>query len=125
MPSEISIMNRLIKNARRHDDPLTLLIDQYYLTRDKSKNRCRSFKPDLIPRGRPSGRLSPSSICGCPRAAVLKFTGVRGSKGLDPELEAVFDDGNWRHARLGWQFYDMQEVLGKDVFEVISVEEHV
>jgi hypothetical protein len=126
MTSEMSIMNKLIKNARIKNDPLTPLIDEYFIKREKSKNRCRFFHPDLLPRARPPGRLSPSSICGCPRAAVLKFTGeIKQSSGIDPELEAVFDDGNWRHSRLAWQFYDMQEVLGKNIFEVISVEEHV
>lgn len=125
MPSEVSIMNRLIKNARRRNDPLTPLIDTYFIKRSSSPNRFHSFNFDGEPRARPPGRFSPSSICGCPRAAVLKFTGAKGSIGFDPEIEAVFDDGNWRHARLDWQFYDMEAVLGKDIFEVVSIEEHV
>lgn len=126
MASEISIMNRLIKNARKHDDPLTPLIDEYFIKRPKSNERFWGLPADPEDRLRPPGRISPSSICGCPRAAVFKYTGgIEKKVGLDPETEAIFDDGKWRHLKLGSQFKDMEAVLGRDVFQVVSVEEDV
>lgn len=125
MPSEVSLMNRRIKNTKRQDDPLTPLLDEYFMKRDASPNRCTEFDFDVLDRPRPPGRLSPSSICGCLRAATFRFTGVAGSTLISPEQQAIFDDGKWRHLRLDWQFLDMQAVLGPDVFEVISIEEHV
>lgn len=125
MPSELSFLNKLIKNAHKENDPLTPLIDQYFLTRHKSKNRYSKHEFDGEERPRPPGRFSPSSICNCQRAAVFKFTGTDSRATFNPEQEAIFDDGTWRHARLDWQFRDMEAVLGSDVFRVVSIEENV
>lgn len=120
-----SLLNKLIKNTKKHNDPLTPLIDQYLLKRDSSPNRYWGVPAPVEDRVRPVGRLSPSSICGCPRQAAFKFIGIKGQKLLDPESEIVFDDGKWRHLRLGWMCRDMEAVLGRDVFRVISIEEDV
>jgi len=48
-----------------------------------------------------------------------------GRMQTDPDMESVFDDGKWRHMKLGWMFKDMEAVLGRDIFRVISIEEGV
>lgn len=120
-----SLLNKLIKNSLRHDDPLTPLIDRYLLERDSSPNRYWGVPAPVEDRTRPSGRLSPSSICGCPRQAAFKFLGIKVPKLTEPEAEVIFDDGKWRHLRMGWMCRDMEAVLGREVFRVISIEERV
>jgi CRISPR/Cas system-associated exonuclease Cas4 (RecB family) len=118
------ILSRLIKNMNnREADPLRPVIDKYLLERDKpGANRVRSYKIDMKSRPRPGGRISPSSVGGCEREAVFKFVGARGRRRIDPDTELIFDDGNWRHHRWQATFRDMEAVLGKDVFEVVSIE---
>lgn len=125
MPSEVSVLNRLLRNSKNERDPLTPLIDEYMLKRERSKERCWDYPAEIEDRLRPPGRLSPSALCGCPRQAVYKYVGMEGRKKIDPETEAIFDDGKWRHLKLGWMLKDMEAVLGKDVIEVISIEENV
>lgn len=125
MASETQILSRLIKHAKNDKDPLTPLIDRYFLEREDSPTRCTIFDVSVLDRLRPAGRLSPSSICGCQRQAVFKFVGMEGRRKTDPETEAILDDGKWRHLRLDWQLLDMEAVLGPDVFKVISIEESV
>lgn len=125
MTTHTSLMNRLIKNVHKPNDPLTPLIDEYFIKRASAPHRFLKFEFNGEQRPRPAGRFSPSSICKCQRAAVFKFTGMQGTAVFNPQQEAIFDDGTWRHVKLDWQFYDMQEVLGPDVFKVVSVEEAV
>lgn len=120
-----NVLSTIIKNIKQTDDPLSPLIDQYMLKRDKSPTRYWDAPESVEDRYRPGGRLSPSSICGCKRQAVFKFTGARGRKIIEPETETIFDDGKWRHLRLDWQLHDMEAVLGRDVLRVISIEEFV
>lgn len=121
------ILGNLAKRmARQEVDPLSPLIDRYFIIRNKPGTaRLRSVRLPLVERPRPGGRLSPSQLLGCERAQVFKFTGFKGIKRTDPHSESIFDDGNWRHHR--WQaiFKDMQAVLGRDHFKVLSIEEDI
>jgi hypothetical protein len=56
---------------------------------------------------------------------VFRFTGTKGRKRIDPDLELVFDDGNWRHLKWNAIFRDMELVLGRDVFRVLAVEQRL
>ena len=123
---EVRVLDNLIKHmARVEEDPLTPLIDEYYVARVRSKKRLRSFNVDMLDRPRPPGRLSPSKICGCERQAAFAFLGMPGRSTIDPEQEAIFEDGKWRHLKWDAIFLDMQIVLGRDVFSVVSLEEFV
>lgn len=126
MTSDAKILANLVKRMRnRHEDPLRPLIDEYLLKRHRSENRYRGDLQNLLEPPRPGGRLSPSTIGGCMRQAAFKFLEVRGRVKLDPDTQVIFDDGNWRHRRWQTTFLDMQEVLGKQKFEVLSTEQHV
>jgi hypothetical protein len=103
-------------------EPLSEAIEMYLLKRHRSRRRLRSHRISLVPRPRPSGRLSPSSLVGCKREAVLKFLGVEGQLKIDPDLELIFEDGNWRHHKWQALFMDMQRVLGRKNFRVVSFE---
>lgn len=123
MSTHKAILARLVKNMKRRDvEPLRPLIDAYILERDASPERYQNHQIDMRPRLRPGGRFSPSSICGCRRQAVFKFVGMQGRRGIDPDRELIFEDGNWRHHK--WQaiFMDMMTVLGRDTFRVVSTE---
>lgn len=125
---DVSILSRLVKNLqRRGEDPLRPYIDEYLMQRDRvsSAQRLREYLIDMVPRPRPPGRLSPSTIGGCQRAAVFKFIGVRGRRRIDPDTELKFDDGNWRHHRWQATFKDMECVLGAEHFQVLGIEEPV
>lgn len=114
--------------ANREEDPLTPLVDEYMLKRDKPefrKLRIGEVKVDLLPRVRPPGRLSPSKICGCERQAVFAFLGVKGATRVDPELENVAESGTWLHLKWGFRFQDMERVLGSDRFQCLSLEESI
>jgi CRISPR/Cas system-associated exonuclease Cas4 (RecB family) len=120
------ILSNLVKRMKnREADPLRPLLDEYLLRREASGTRYEVHPSGLVSRFRPGGRLSPSAIGGCERQAAFKFLGVVGRRRLDPDLELIFDDGNWRHHR--WQaiFLDMERVLGPKKFRVVSYEGHV
>lgn len=105
-------------------DPLTPLVDRYFIMRAKyPERRIRAYDLDLQERARPLGRMSPSSLCGCERQAVFKFVGMDGRKKLNPDTEAIFDDGHWRHHKWQARFRDMEAVLGKKNFRCYSIEE--
>lgn len=126
MDDDSKILRNLVKSmANSPSDPLRPLIEEYLLKRDISPHRLRKYEIDMVPRHRPPGRLSPSSMCGCQRQAIFKFVGVKGKHRLDPEMELIFDDGNWRHHRWQATMLDMQEVLGANRFAVVSIEEQV
>lgn len=122
-----SMLAKMVKRAKaRKFDPLRPLLDEYLLTRAASSNRF--LEPpftDLTERPRPPGRISPSSVGGCQKRAAFKFLGAKGFTKIDPDLQLIFDDGNWRHLKWGWTFLDMEAVLGKEKFEVVSLEEDV
>lgn len=123
MPTDTAILSKLVKNlAERGAEPLRPLIDAYLLERDASPTRVRDWKVDMKPRLRPGGRYSPSSLCGCERAAAFKFVGMPGRRRLDPDLELIFEDGIWRHHKYQAMLADMQAVLGKERIRVISYE---
>jgi CRISPR/Cas system-associated exonuclease Cas4 (RecB family) len=115
----------MIKHLADAQDPLSSLLDEYYLKRDKSSNRLESYHVPLKVRPRPPGRLSPSKLCGCERQAAFVFVGMPGQSKIIPDQEAIFDDGNWRHHKWQATFYDMEKVLGKKKFSVVSIEEAV
>jgi hypothetical protein len=119
----------IVKHVQNEEqDPLTPLIDEYLLKRNLPKyrdRRIKSYSFDTEDRPRPGGRLSPSTICGCERQAALKFIGVEGKKRVDPDLELIFEDGHWRHHKWGYIFRDMEKVLGRKRFRVISIEEPI
>jgi hypothetical protein len=119
------ILATLVKRMKNRDvDPLRPLIDEYYLMRGlvPPEQRAPAIPIDLVPRPRPPGRLSPSTIGGCQRQAAFRFIGVRGRRRLDPDLEAIFEHGNWTHHKWQHIFRDMEMVLGKDIFEVLTTE---
>lgn len=123
MSTHKAILSRLVKNMKKRDvEPLRPLIDAYILERDDAPERYQNHSINMRPRLRPGGRFSPSSICGCRRQAVFKFVGMRGRRGIDPDRELIFEDGNWRHHK--WQaiFMDMMAVLGRERFRVRSTE---
>lgn len=123
MSDSTTILNKLMKHMlEREADPLQPLVDEYYQIREKKDRRLRGHWLDMDDRLRPGGRFSPSSMCGCMRQAAFRYLGVPGSSRINPEREMLMDDGKWRH--LKWQaiFRDMQMVLGKKTFKVISTE---
>lgn len=126
MPSrDNKILSTLVKRMKAKDeDPLRPLIDAYMIKRGlvPPEQRAELGHIDMIPRPRPPGRLSPSSIGGCQRQAAFKFIGSRGRRRLDPDLEAIFDQGTWIHHKWQYTFRDMELVLGPDIFKVISTE---
>lgn len=126
MSSDAKVLGNLIKHMKaRADDPLRPLVDEYMLLRDKSEERLEGYHIDMRAAKRPPGRLSPSSMGGCERQAMFKFVGMPGKKRVDPDLQILFDDGDWRHHRWQATFRDMELVLGTEKFEVISIEERV
>jgi hypothetical protein len=126
MASDEQVLANLIKHIKKEgDDPFTPLLDTYLLERNRSKNRLQEFVVPVVERGRPGGRLSPSSVCGCQRKAAFNFLAVKGKGGIDPEQQLLFDDGNWRHHKWGAVFLDMQAVLGEAVFKVKALEEPI
>lgn len=130
MPSspESRILATLVKHAQNSEiDPLTPLIESYYLKREKPEFqhlRLHKYEIDTTPRPRPHGRLSPSSAGGCEREAVLKFLGVKGQKRIDPEMQMIFEDGHWRHHKWGFIFLEMERFF-PNRFKVVSIEEDV
>lgn len=122
-----AMLANLVKRAKeRQKDPLTPLIDEYLLVRDKSEERYFKLPIDSMEeRPRPPGRISPSAIGGCKKAAVFKFIGAKGVRTVGPELQMIFDDGNIRHAKWDWMFLDMQAVLGEERFKVVNIEQDV
>lgn len=128
MPSspEEKVLASLMKHmANSEQDPLTPLLDTYFIQRAKSPNRVKRHVIDMEDRPRPEGRLSPSSLCGCERQAAFKFVNMPGRSVIDPETEAIFDDGKWRHHKWQATFRDMEKVLGKKKFRLITYEEDV
>lgn len=118
------VIARLLKNMAEatEGEPLSEAIDRYLVKRHTSRRRLRSHTITMVPRARPGGRLSPSSLGGCKREAVFRFAGVKGKKKIDPDLELIFEDGNWRHHKWQALFLDMQAVLGRKNFRVVSFE---
>lgn len=121
--SDTALLAKLVKDMqRREEDPFTALLDEYLLTRHLSENRIHEYQVPFLPRHRPGGRLSPSSLCGCEREAVMKFAGVEGVLRINPDTQLIFDDGDWRHHRWQATFLDMQAVLGRKRFRVMEIE---
>ena len=123
--SDRSILANMVKHIQDADDPLTHLVERYLMERDLPKYKRKRLKEitlPLISRGRPGGRLSPSSICGCERQAALKFVGAEGKIRRNPDSEAIFDDGNWRHHKWQARFADMAKMYPKK-FRLISIED--
>jgi hypothetical protein len=128
MARDTRILAGLVKRMKNRDaDPLRPLIDEYFIRRDlvPPEQRYQEHTFPLVARHRPPGRLSPSTVGGCMRQAAFKFIGVPARRFLDPDLEAIFEQGNWIHHK--WQaiFKDMQMVLGKDQIEVLSTEKGI
>jgi len=109
-------------SAEENQEPLTAAIERYLIKRSHSHRRLRKHRISMIDRPRPAGRISPSGIGGCKRQAVFKFTGVPLKIKLDSRLELIFEDGNWRHHKWQALFHDMQRVLGRRHFRVVSIE---
>ena len=106
-----AILGDLVKHILEEGtDPLTPVVDRYLTYRELPEyrdQRVQEVTLPMIPRERPAGRLSPSSVCGCQRQAVLKFVGMQGRKKMDPRTELIFEDGNWRHHKWQFMFSDM------------------
>jgi hypothetical protein len=130
MPStpDTRVLAHLIKHAQSEvEDPLTPLIDDYFLCRELPKYqhlRIKKFEVDTGTRPRPPGRISPSSSGGCQRAAAYSFLGVKGRVSKDPDKEAIFEDGKWRHLKWDFIFLEMERFFPKK-FKVVSIEESV
>lgn len=125
MREDKKILAGLVKHFLEQDDPLTPLIEEYFLKREQPrymKKRLPQITLDLLPRDRNPGRLSPSSICGCERQSAFTFLGVEGKTTRDHETEMIFDDGNWRHHRWQTIFKDMARMF-PERFKVISIED--
>lgn len=120
------ILARIVKAIQtEEEDPLTPLIDEYLRKRKMPKYRDRLLKThtiDVEERPRPGGRLSPSSLCGCERQAMLKFVGIEGTFRNDPDQELLFIDGHWRHHKWAFIFREMESILGRHRFQVVHVE---
>jgi len=127
MPArERKTLSQLVKNMKAQEvEPLRALIDEYLLKRDKAPERYDGHHITMVPRPRPPGRLSPSAVYSCQRQAIFRFTGTRGSRVLDPDQELLFEDGNWRHHKWQYIFYDMERVLGRNRFRVLAIEKFV
>ena len=129
MPTETNrsprILANIIKRMKDEDEPLRALIDEYLMKRLEARERYDGHAIDMQERPRPNGRLSPSSLYHCQRQAVMKFAGVKGRRRIDPDQELLFEDGNWRHHKWQFLFYDMELVLGRDRFQVVSIEQFV
>lgn len=124
--AEVSILNRIVKRMKKsEEDPLRPLLDAYFMRREASEARLDSVTLPIRSRPRPGGRLSPSALGGCQRAAVFQFVGIKGRKHIDPDSEAIFDDGNWRHHRWQTLFKDMEVVLGRQIFRLLEIEKSV
>lgn len=123
---ETSILNKLIKHMQDKDNnPFLSLVDEYLIKRGKSPNRLREYRIPIVPRDRPSGRIGASTVGGCKRQGLFTYLGVRGKRKTDPDTELKFEDGNWRHHKWQAMFLDMQEVLGKDKFKVLGIEQQI
>lgn len=125
MGKDAQILSKLLKRMKAEQNPLDPLIDAYMMNRERSSNRLPSYTIEMEARPRPPGRISPSTIYGCKKMATFKFLGAPGRKRIDPDLEGIFDDGNWRHHRLQANALDMERVLGKKKFQVVSIEEDI
>lgn len=128
MPSKTDkgILDSIIKGVlAQEDEPLTAAVERYLMTRDGHPNRLAEYRLPLIPRNRPGGRFSPSSLGGCQRQSAFVFLGLKQFRKKDPQTELIFEDGNWRHHK--WQafFKDMEGVLGRDRFRCLGIEETV
>lgn len=106
-------------------DPLRPKIDKYLLVRHKAPKRLKKYVVNLEQRPRTPGRFSPSNLMGCQRQAAFTFLGIKGRTRIDPDTELIFEVGNWTHHMFFAIFKDMQIVLGKEEFEVLSIEEDV
>lgn len=116
----------MVKRLKEADlEPLTPLIEEYMIKRRTAKKRLSKLTIDLTPRPRPPGRLSPSSLCGCPRAAAFRFAGVPGADKTDWETELIFENGDWFHHKWQLLFRDMEVVLGRKRFRVVGIEINV
>lgn len=126
MKTDTSILHSLIKNLKDAEhNPLTAMIDEYLIKRDLPKYRKRRvalLEIPVVDRARPLGRFSPSSMCGCKREAIFRFTGVKGRRRVNPDMELIFEDGKWRHHKWGWMLKDMEAVLGRHRFRVLEIE---
>lgn len=123
MRSSSSILKEMVKRLKEaEDEPLLPLVEEYVLARRKAKKRLDRHTIDLTPRPRPPGRLSPSSLCGCARAATFRFVGVPGADKTDWQTELIFENGDWFHHKWQVLFQDMEIVLGRDRFRVVGIE---
>lgn len=124
--SPVTTLNKLVRNIKNAEhDPLRPMIDAYLLERDHAPQRYKEEDLDLNPRLRPPGRFSPSNLGGCEREAAYRFVGARSKKMFDPDLQLIFDDGEWRHLKWQATFRDMEKVLGPKRFKVIAIEQRV
>jgi hypothetical protein len=121
-------VSELVKRYhQREQEPLLPLHDEYLEVRDtpRALGRYGGHPITMLPRARPGGRISPSSVGGCQRQSVLKFVGMEGRRAVDHDLWTLFDDGDWRHHRWQFTFYDMEAVLGRDRFRVLGIEKRI
>lgn len=124
--NDTQILSGIIKRMKKRDeDPLSPLIDRYLIDRVRSKSRLEQYTVPMLSRRRPPGRLSPSTISGCIRQAAFVFVGVRGRLKIDPDREMRFVQGDWIHHKWAALFLDMEQVLGEEIFRVLSIEETV
>jgi CRISPR/Cas system-associated exonuclease Cas4 (RecB family) len=127
--SDVRILSAIVHHMQSvEDDPLTALIDEYLIKREQPEYanlRIWSVTLPLVDRPRPGGRISPSSVCGCERQAAMKFVGVQGRTRIDPDEQLIFEDGKWRHHKWQTMFREMEQILGRDRFRVVSIEEPI
>lgn len=126
MTPPTAVLSNLIKNMKRSGlDPLRPLLDAYILERDSAEERYSGEPIEMRPAKRPPGCLSPSSLCGCEREAAYKFLGMPGRRQVDPDRALVMEHGSWIGYKWQHIFRDMECVLGRDRFRVVSIEQRV
>lgn len=115
-------LKSMVKSAKDGSDPLSPLIDEYFLTRP-GRHKLYVPSPDVDADFR-SGRFSPSSSgdSKCIRAAAFQFVATSKKVKRDPEKELIFATGDALHLMWYGIFLDMQKVLGKERFEVVKIE---
>lgn len=115
-------LNQMLKASKRPSDPLSGLIDQYFLTRTEQAPVVVPSTPHV----RAGGRFTPSS-CGdpdkCMRASVFAYMQVPKTYRRDAEQELIFLTGDYAHMMWFNLFTHMEQVLGSDVFQVVGIEQ--
>lgn len=103
MSKELQSLAKRVKQIKTGEALLEPILDEYYLHRS----------PDRVKKG---NYFSPSSLCGCRRAAYFDYMLVPGKEERDPRTQATFDDGKYRHLRWQKDFEQAGILIAKEKF---------